>query len=108
MAGWGQGVDAPSTDLEARATLRRQALDWLGLELKTWSKALDAGSSERKAKVAPALRHWRDDLDLAGIRDEPELAKLPEAEQAGFRKLWADLDQLLDRVEVSIGSKDKP
>ena len=48
-----------------------------------------------KAKVAPTLQHWKADADLAGIRDEKELAKLPEEERTAFKSLWNDVDQLL-------------
>ncbi|HVC93087.1 MAG TPA: hypothetical protein VND64_05320 [Pirellulales bacterium] len=33
------------------------------------------------------LRHWRQDSDLAGVRDETALAALPEEE----REAWKDL-----------------
>jgi hypothetical protein len=35
---------------------------------------------------------------LAGIRDDAELAKLPEPERVAFRKLWADVDALLRKA----------
>jgi hypothetical protein len=54
-----------------------------------------------KAKVAPTLQHWKEDTDLAGIRDEKELAKLPEDERAAFKRLWNDVDQLLTRANGS-------
>jgi hypothetical protein len=36
--------------------------------------------------------------DLKGIRDDVELAKLPEAERASWRKLWDAVDALLRRA----------
>ena len=54
-----------------------------------------------KAIVAPTLQHWKADTDLAGIRDEKELAKLPEEERADFQQLWKDVDQLLTRAAGS-------
>jgi hypothetical protein len=45
------------------------------------------------------LRHWKADPDLAGLRDPEALAKLPADEQQACRKLWADLDALLARLE---------
>jgi eukaryotic-like serine/threonine-protein kinase len=98
LAGCGQGKDDPPPDDAARAKLRRQALDWLKGELAAWAKLLDTGPAEVKATVALTLQHWKSDADLAGIRDEKELAKLPEAECAAFRQLWADVDRLLARA----------
>ena len=41
------------------------------------------------------LCHWQTDPDLAGIRDEAELDKLPESERAACRSLWADVAALV-------------
>jgi hypothetical protein len=46
-----------------------------------------------------ALRHWQTDPDLAGVRDKEALAALPEAEQEAWRKLWADMEELLKSLE---------
>ena len=101
LAGSGQGKDELPPDLAATAKLRQQALDWLKAELAAWAKVMDAGPAELKAVLPQTLKHWKTDTDLAGIRDEKELAKLPEAERAAFRKLWKDVDQLLTRAAGS-------
>ena len=44
------------------------------------------------------LHRWKADTDLAGIRDEKELAKLPEVERATFKQLWHDVDQILAKA----------
>ena len=54
-----------------------------------------------KEAVANALARWKQDLDLAGIRDDAELAGLPDEERAAFKQLWADVDRLLDRSQGS-------
>jgi hypothetical protein len=41
------------------------------------------------------LRHWRADIDLAGVRDPAALARLPAAERAAWQALWADVDALI-------------
>jgi hypothetical protein len=51
-----------------------------------------------KELVAKTLTHWKQDTDLAGIRDEQELAKLPEDERKAWQSLWADVDALLKRT----------
>ena len=95
LAGSGRGKDQPAPDDAARARLRRQALDWLKAELAAWAKLLESGGAETKAVVARTLEHWKQDADLAGIRDEEDLAKLPEEERAAFKQLWAEVDQLV-------------
>ena len=60
---------------------------------------LDGGDEPARKKVAPTLAHWKADADLAGIRDEAALAKLPEAEREAFRSLWADVEALRKKAE---------
>ena len=45
------------------------------------------------------LQHWQNDIDLAGIRDEAALAKLPEAERKEWQGLWEDVKALLERAQ---------
>jgi hypothetical protein len=75
--------------------LRRQALDWLLADLTAWGERLKAGEGER---AAGALGQWKEDSDLAGVRDADGLNKLPEAERAEWRKLWMDVDGLLKKA----------
>ena len=100
-AGCGQGKDDPPPDEAAKPKFRRQALDWLKAELAAWAKVLEGGPAEVKATIAPTLEHWTADADLAGIRDEKELAKLSEKERADFKQLWKDVDQLLTKAAGS-------
>jgi hypothetical protein len=44
------------------------------------------------------MRHWLRDPDFNGVRGADALAKLPEAERAGWRKLWADVADMLRRT----------
>jgi hypothetical protein len=48
--------------------------------------------------VAQALRYWRQDPDLAGVRDPAALAKLPPAERKAWEALWLKVDEVLARV----------
>ncbi len=101
LAASGQGQDKPPPDDAERAKFRGQALQWLKAEFAAWSRVLDAGPAEMKARVAPTLAHWKDDADLAGIRDPDPLSKLPEAEQKAWRALWAEVEALLKRAQRS-------
>jgi hypothetical protein len=44
------------------------------------------------------LVDWKADRDLAGLRDEAELAKLPQDERQVCRALWSDVDALLTKT----------
>ena len=48
--------------------------------------------------MASTLKHWKEDTDLAGIRDAAALAKLPQEERAACKQLWGDVDGLLSKV----------
>jgi tetratricopeptide (TPR) repeat protein len=90
LAGVGQGRDAGDLTDEARAALRTHALDWLKADLAAWR---GHGDESQRAR---ALRNWRSDPALAGVRDEEGLAKLPPAERAAWGELWAEVEKLLN------------
>jgi serine/threonine-protein kinase len=96
LAGCGQGDDAPADDA-GRARLRLQALVWLRADLAAQTKQTAGWFASVREEALKALRHWREDPDLAGVRDADALDKLPEAERAEWRKLWADVDELLQK-----------
>jgi hypothetical protein len=48
--------------------------------------------------VIRTLTHWREDPDLAGVRDPGAPEKLPEDERHAWRQLWADVAALLRRA----------
>ncbi len=98
LAGVGEGEDDPPLADTARAKLRQKALEWLKAELGTWAEVLTAGPAESKAVLPQTLKDWKTDADLAGIRDEKELARLPDEERAAFKQLWKDVDQLLTKA----------
>jgi eukaryotic-like serine/threonine-protein kinase len=101
LAASGKGKDEPMPDEPAKAKLREQALGWLRADLVSWVKVLEGGNEPaRKQAVLQTLAHWKEDADLAGIRDEAALAKLPETEREAFRALWADVDRLLAKARA--------
>ncbi len=100
LAACDKGKDGPPPGDAARVKLRLQVREWLRADLVAWSQVFDAGPAEIKAEIAPTLQHWKADSDLASIRDEPELAKLPEQERAAFRLLWNDVELLLIKATV--------
>jgi hypothetical protein len=100
QAAFGWGLDAPLPADAERAKLRQRALDWLQSEVAVWAKVFECGPAGLKAKIRPNLQEWKDAFDLAGVRDESELAKLPEDERALCKTLWNKVDQLLARTQV--------
>jgi hypothetical protein len=100
LAAAGMGVDDPAPEEAAKAILRAQALAWLKAELAAWSDILASDEPKAHAAVAPTLRHWKGDPDLAGVRDLDTLAKLSEEDQQAWRTLWADVDTLLKKAQV--------
>jgi tetratricopeptide (TPR) repeat protein len=115
LAGCGEGDDKPAPDEKDRARLRRQALDWLRAELagwRTWRRQqADSEAPAVRDALRKTLQHWREDSDLAGVRDEPALAGLPEAERAEWKAIWADVEKTLAKVQDAAPEgkvKDKP
>jgi hypothetical protein len=100
LAAAGRGKDEPSLDDAARAKLRRQALDWLKTELAVWDKLLASGPPQDRPFIVRTLKHWQKDGDLAGIRDQAALDKLPADEKKAWTQLWADVAVLLKKAEA--------
>jgi hypothetical protein len=86
-------------DDAAKAELRTQALQWLKAELATWNAVLASDAPKQNVTVARTLAHWKQDIDLASIRDERDLADLPEAERVAWQALWAEVEALQKRAE---------
>jgi hypothetical protein len=99
LAADGQGDDAAKLDAGERVRWRKQALDWLRADLALWRKLLDTGKTEERKKAQQKLRAWQKDANLAVVRDQKALEKLPEEERRAWQKLWQDVDALLKRTE---------
>jgi tetratricopeptide (TPR) repeat protein len=93
----GPSLPAPLAEQD-RARWRKQALDWLQADLALWAKQLETGKPEGVAEVRQQLRHWQRDKDLAGVRAETALARLPENERKEWTQLWADVADLLKKA----------
>ena len=96
-AGCGRGKDASNLDDEERARLRDQARQWLRAEVAAWGKKLDSDRAA-KASVENALKRWRTDPDLAGLREPDFLDRLPVAESRACRELWKEIDAQIERA----------
>jgi tetratricopeptide (TPR) repeat protein len=103
LAGCGQGKDNPPLDDSAKEKLREQARAWLQLELAVWTRFVESGPPQAKAFIAQTLQHWREDTDLAGVREPRSLETLPKAEREPWRALWAGVEALLARAQTAPG-----
>jgi tetratricopeptide (TPR) repeat protein len=94
----GKGDDSATLDEPARVKLRRQARDWLRADLKAYTALLEKNKAVA-AVVAQRLASWRDDTDLAAVRDAAAIGKWPDAERDEWKKLWADVEALRRRCQ---------
>jgi eukaryotic-like serine/threonine-protein kinase len=94
----GQGKAAADLDDTERARWRRQALEWLRLDLASWGKALDGSKGQARAQVRARLQHWRSDDDFAGVRGADALARIPAEERKEWERFWAEVDALIRRA----------
>jgi hypothetical protein len=99
LASAGQGDEKSPMNEPEKARWRKQALEWLRADLAHWTNQVQTGKPEAKALVSQKLQHWKEDLDLAGIRISGELAKLSESEQKAYQALWADVEALLKQAQ---------
>ncbi len=83
LAAAGQGKEEPPLDDAAKAKLRRQALDWLKADLTAWGQLLESGPPQARPFIVQTLNHWKQDNDLASIRDALALDETPGGGTAG-------------------------
>jgi serine/threonine protein kinase/Flp pilus assembly protein TadD len=107
LAGCGQGDAQPAPDEAQRGGWRQQACDWLRTDLAWWQKRAETDKPQDWAALRQTLRHWQDDGDLAGVRGEPALARLPPAEREPWRRLWADVAATLERAQEKTAPADR-
>jgi tetratricopeptide (TPR) repeat protein len=108
QAAAGQGKDADKLDSKERARLRRQALDWLRAGLAQSIKRMENGPPEVRGGVQITMAHLRQNPDLASVRGDAALAKLPADEQPGWRQLWADVEKTLAKARQENKRPEKP
>jgi tetratricopeptide (TPR) repeat protein len=102
-AGCRLGHDAAGLDSKERSRLRGQALDWLREELAVWGQQAGLASPQARASTRRALRAWRYDSCLTGVREGAAPAKLTEAERLAWQKLWQEVSLVLSRASAPPG-----
>jgi serine/threonine-protein kinase len=99
QAGCGRGTDAAGVEPTERARWRRQAREWLRADLTARVRVLDSNPAGARGDVRKALTHWREDPDLACVRDPGGLNKLAADERKEYLALWAEVAAVLARTE---------
>ena len=97
-AGCGVGADSVGTSDAERLRCRQRALEWLRADLDQLSKRMGQSGATRTA-ARNLVSAWKTAPSLAPVRQAERIAKLPEAEQAGWTKLWREVDRLLAEKE---------
>jgi tetratricopeptide (TPR) repeat protein len=99
LAGCGHGADATGLGEEERARCREQARQWLRADLAARARALGAGSTATRGANRMALTRWRNEPDLACVREPGELDKLSADERKEYLALWAEVAAVLARTQ---------
>jgi tetratricopeptide (TPR) repeat protein len=97
LAGCGAGEDVAQLDDRRRAELRKAALAWLTAEYDICAERCRVGKPGDRTVVSTAARSWLKSEDLAGVRDEQALAKLPAEERRAWQALWEKATTLAAR-----------
>jgi serine/threonine-protein kinase len=95
LAGCGLGSDAPESDGAVRTRWRRQARDWLRVDLAVWTSPPAGRSPAARALAKEMLTLWQDDPDLTRLRDPDPLKDLSAGEQQDWAAFWNDVRLVL-------------
>ena len=76
-------------------THRELARRWLQADLASWTKLVQSGLTADRLFVAETLEYWREDEDLAGVREVRALEALPGPDRTAWIALWAGVNALL-------------
>jgi tetratricopeptide (TPR) repeat protein len=98
LAAAGHGEDARSLPNKVTAMFRRWAIRWLRDDLSVYAKDAEKNNPATNKAIQQLLAHWRSDPELASVRDEAALERLPDGERDAWRALWRDVDELAARL----------
>jgi len=95
LAGCGVGEDRLQFDAAHRTRWRNQARIWLEADFPHWMDTLQSSDQSYRELAAKMLKLRQVDPDLAGIRDQNAISKLPASEQIPWLDFWTKLDAAL-------------
>src|SRR5262249_11160773 len=99
LAAAGQAEDAWRLPDKVVVMLRRQALAWMRDDLAVYRMLTESQQPAATRIARERLGHWRQDADLASVRDPQALDTLPGDERQQWRQLWDEVAALLRAVE---------
>jgi serine/threonine-protein kinase len=102
LAAAGQGQDAHSLPDKVVCMFRRWALGWLHEDLAAYTKLAAQSNPAFKQALLQRLTHWRSDPDLAAVREQPALDRLPDGERAAWQALWRDVEELAKQAAKKV------
>jgi serine/threonine-protein kinase len=100
LAGCAHGDDVAGRGEPELKELRDQAREWLRQDLTAWAGKLGTGQLGERLQARRVLSPWRDEPDLAGVRDPDSLDRLLPAERQEWRSLWGEFEALIRRAEA--------
>jgi superkiller protein 3 len=107
LAAAGKGLEPQKPPTQEQVKLRAQALSWLRADLELLARHLPGAKPEARAAMREKLENWQLDPELAGVRDQVVLAKLPQAEQEACRLFWVDVKKLLEQASGTVPDNGK-
>ena len=84
---------------KVKLMLRRQTLRWLREDLAMYATFAGRADPAPKQAIRERLGHWRQDAELASVREKESLDQMPDDERQQWRQLWDDVDALRKKVE---------
>jgi tetratricopeptide (TPR) repeat protein len=101
-----QGEDARLLPDKVVTMFRHWALGWLRADLRAYVELAEQNNPKVKQAILQRLAHWRQNPDLASVREPQTLDHLPENERAVWQALWRDVDELAKRAEPTQERKE--
>lgn len=97
LAGYGQGTDTAALAEADRHRWRARAREWFGAEMDV-AVAPTASRDDvwRQEQARAILKSWRNQQDLAVVRDPQALERLPATERQEWTDLWQRVARLLE------------
>jgi hypothetical protein len=93
LAAAGKDKDMPTVEPAEWGWLTGLAMSWLRADLDRMTAL--AKDPERHPQLREWLTKWKEDPDLAPVRDPASLAAMAPADAEEWRSLWRDADALL-------------
>jgi hypothetical protein len=98
LAGCGRGEVGATLSQEERTRWRKQARDWLALDLAAWTRKAEAGTAADRVQVKNILTQWQAEPDLAGLREPALQDGMSTEEREECVALWKEVKALLNRA----------